>query len=375
MVLLQRQTSSPATYSVGYGADDSYYTTLNPYQSKSDRSSLNEDPENRYVDRNTHGQKNGKLFRFFKRFSFQGLFTIIQYLAFGATCYYAYTTHFELEKANESLVTLNEDFDIIQEELWETTEHLDHANSEFTKLKTKMNSLNRRKNMQLGEDEVQGHDDRTAVTETLVQRHDAQADRISNLQKSIQDIHRAELEEKYGPGPYRVEATVLIEGKRSFFTIETAPNDLMPHSVRTFMELVESGLYDGTVFIHDTEHITLASPMGTEGEAKPQELTKTLVFPEYSDLFPHDKFTLGFSGRPGGPDFYINMGNNSVDHGPGGQVAHALVEEADSCFGKIIIGKDIVNKFHAMQKKAESLQGEKLLFSEIERMKVLPRRS
>jgi len=57
-----------------------------------------------------------------------------------------------------------------------------------------------------------------------------------------------------------------------------------------------------------------------------------LAFPDYSDEFPHQPWTLGFTGRPGGPDWYINKVDNSKGHGPGGQKQHALDEQGDSCF-------------------------------------------
>jgi hypothetical protein len=47
---------------------------------------------------------------------------------------------------------------------------------------------------------------------------------------------------------------------------------------------------------------------------------------------------MGFTGRPGGPDFYINKMDNTEAHGPGGQHQHSLEEFADACFAKIIDG-------------------------------------
>ena len=80
--------------------------------------------------------------------------------------------------------------------------------------------------------------------------------------------------------------------------------------------------------------------------ALPNEVSKDtsnqLSFPEYSPEFPHVENTVGFATRPGGPDFYINTSDNSKPHGPGGQTQHALVEEADSCFGKIVRGLDLL---------------------------------
>ena len=78
----------------------------------------------------------------------------------------------------------------------------------------------------------------------------------------------------------------------------------------------------------------------------PDEVTANtsnhLIFPEYSPEFPHLENTVGFGTRPGGPDFYINTSDNSKPHGPGGQTQHVLVEEADSCFGKIVRGHDLL---------------------------------
>ena len=48
---------------------------------------------------------------------------------------------------------------------------------------------------------------------------------------------------------------------------------------------------------------------------------------------------LNTKGRPGGPDFYINKVDNTHAHGPGGQVQHALHEEGDACFGRIVKGQ------------------------------------
>ena len=67
-----------------------------------------------------------------------------------------------------------------------------------------------------------------------------------------------------------------------------------------------------------------------------------MPFQEYHEDYPHDQYTLGYAGRPGGPDFYINKINNSMNHGPGGQKIHDLHEEADPCFGKVIKGIELL---------------------------------
>jgi len=65
-----------------------------------------------------------------------------------------------------------------------------------------------------------------------------------------------------------------------------------------------------------------------------------LAFPDYNDEHPHLPWTVGYTGRPGGPDWYINKVDNSKGHGPGGQSQHLLDEQGDSCFGTISIEGD-----------------------------------
>lgn len=65
-----------------------------------------------------------------------------------------------------------------------------------------------------------------------------------------------------------------------------------------------------------------------------------LAFPDYHPDYPHSAWTIGFTGRPGGPDWYINKVDNTKGHGPGGQSQHALDEQGDSCFGTISIEGD-----------------------------------
>jgi hypothetical protein len=69
-----------------------------------------------------------------------------------------------------------------------------------------------------------------------------------------------------------------------------------------------------------------------------------LAFPDYSEEYPHMEWTLGFAGRPGGPDFYINLDDNTELHGPGGQYQHALEEQGDSCFGRIKTGQEFIQQ-------------------------------
>jgi cyclophilin family peptidyl-prolyl cis-trans isomerase len=78
---------------------------------------------------------------------------------------------------------------------------------------------------------------------------------------------------------------------------------------------------------------------------------KSVLFQEYSDKFPHKKYTVGYAGRPGGPDFYISMKDNSRLHGPGGQSSYEDPSEADPCFAKVIEGTDVAERMKLGQVK------------------------
>jgi hypothetical protein len=177
---------------------------------------------------------------------------------------------------------------------------------------------------------------------------------------------------RYGNPPYYCEFTVAIAVQNEHdadadyeeliktFTIEMAPLEDMPHAVHLFLEQVAHKLWDNGWFYLNGPHVFQAGPQVPDDEEYEALLEKgvdertlalkpfkdlqldSLAFPEYSDKFPHLPWTLGFTGRPGGPDFYINKVDNVKAHGPGGQTHHDLVEHADPCFAKIIAGMDTI---------------------------------
>lgn len=186
--------------------------------------------------------------------------------------------------------------------------------------------------------------------------------------------------QRFGPGPHRVEieleySKVQLTNPnasswpriRSKVVIELAPLDLMPHTVNLFMQQVHHGLWDKCSLISSAHHIFQLGP-SYDNDKKPEPMIgeatdvpnvgedprddpgdqhydhfhakglDKVSFQEYSDKFPHVQWTVGLAGRPGGPDFYINKIDNSLIHGPGGQInRHDLHNEADPCFGKIAL--------------------------------------
>lgn len=152
-----------------------------------------------------------------------------------------------------------------------------------------------------------------------------------------------------------------------------APLESMPHAVHLFLEQVSHGLWNNAWFYINGPHVLQAGPQADEKELEAaiaagederalalrpfRELQlDTLSFPEYSEDFPHVTWTLGFTGRPGGPDFYINKVDNTVAHGPGGQFHHELEEFADSCFAKVVKGFDTMKAMIAAPTVAEKTE-------------------
>ena len=142
-----------------------------------------------------------------------------------------------------------------------------------------------------------------------------------------------------------------LEGNDRYqsLVVEMAPLDSMPHAVHLFLEQVAHNLWNRAWFYVNGPHVLQGGPQANEDDIQDDEEERTvalrpfrerqletMAFPEYSQDFPHVRYTLGFTGRPGGPDFYINKDNNTVAHGPGGQFHHDLDEFADPCFAKVV---------------------------------------
>jgi len=179
------------------------------------------------------------------------------------------------------------------------------------------------------------------------------------MQDNIQLMSRTACIEKYGYGPHFVDVLVQFDshlGKndQGTITVQMAPVDEMPHAVYWFLEQVRRRLYDGNSFHRNAGHVVQAGPAPNFLSPPNPQLKQrfqdagfhSTLFQEYSDKFPHEKYTLGYAGRPGGPDFYINVQDNSKIHGPGGQSNYPDPSEADICFAKVVNGFNVVDRIH-----------------------------
>ena len=190
----------------------------------------------------------------------------------------------------------------------------------------------------------------TLAMSWLQSRQEGLKRKYYHLQEYVQEQSRQHVIEKYGPGPHRVHFRVRrpeSDGSVEDFVIEMAPLNLVPHSVQVFLDMIAGGLWDNTVFYHHatTSHVIAAAPV-VYGTFEPKHLHfdalgySGVSFPEYSPSFPHQVYTVGFSGT--GPNFYINGLDNTDHHGPGGQGHHALPGEADPCFAKVVSGHSVL---------------------------------
>jgi cyclophilin family peptidyl-prolyl cis-trans isomerase len=172
------------------------------------------------------------------------------------------------------------------------------------------------------------------------------------MHTAIQVMSRHRLQQKFGKGPHRVEirlqfdqaSNVDLQQGADRFVIELAPDSEMPHFVYWFLEQAERRLFDGATYHRDSFHVIHGDPISETEESG----SENVLFPEHSSQFTHERYTLGYNGRPGGPDFYINLFNNiktpGKNHGPGGHN-----DDADPCFAKIVDGFDAVERMQRVE--------------------------
>ncbi|KAL7552952.1 hypothetical protein ACHAWF_016199 [Thalassiosira exigua] len=203
--------------------------------------------------------------------------------------------------------------------------------------------------------------------EYVQRREDSLWEKIDILVDKMAGEAAREASEWFGPGPHRVELEIeypqYTEDKepkdwprvRGVFTMEMAPLDLMPVAVNLFLQQIHHKLWNGCSFVINAVHILQAGPHRYTSEGKYDANIDELAgrfkgakldkmpYQEYHAKYPHSAFTVGFAGRPGGPDFYINKMDNKANHGPGGQTHHDLHEEADPCFARLVGGMSIID--------------------------------
>jgi len=202
--------------------------------------------------------------------------------------------------------------------------------------------------------------------EELEEEEEGLVNRIDRLETAIQEVSFQRLTEAYGGGAYRLRVGVIDEvGGKSYFIIETAMVMDMPHAIDHFMRMVEKRLWDGLALVHEPHSkVITATPMTMDdshtwaGQRFTDANLTHMAFNEYSSVYPpphHRKFSVAFSGRPGGPSFYINL-EDEVD----------FSHQHESTFGVVLEGRDVLLKL--------ALQMDKKTMLTIENIEVLSTR-
>jgi len=261
-------------------------------------------------------------------------------------------------EAKEKTVEWKKKIDVINDQIKEEKEKHDMLDKENKRLLINGND-------KIGKTvSMLGH---AYTEEQLRARFYKQKENVKLLKKRLQDLTGREVQERFGKGPHRVKFDVFLpaaggsDKQHASFVVETAPLDVMPHAVHLFLEQVYHHLWDGCAFLLCDAHRVQASPFrdiqltdrSLEKKFKKLDLD-TVAFQEYSEEYPHRKWTLGYSGRPGGPDFYINTDDNSGRFGPAGKESKVLEEEADPCFATVVEGQDVIERMMQLPKINEN---------------------
>lgn len=262
--------------------------------------------------------------------------------------------------------TLEQAFNRTKAELVVAKQHKERVTTQWNKEKEHTSSL--QKEIEYLTSELTNIKSQTLgdskLAETLQHINDMLEQQTNHLQTEIQRTARKAVLDQFGEGPYKVELKLdfppetSVEGTEDTVVLEMASLDLMPHSVHLFMEQVSHKLLDGCSFHRNAGHVVQGGPVPyyKNPSAKVRELFHDadlvhVSFQEYHKEYPHEQYTVGYAGRPGGPDFYISVANNTQNHGPGGQTSYKNKEEADPCFAKVVEGFEAVERMHKMPVK------------------------
>jgi len=151
--------------------------------------------------------------------------------------------------------------------------------------------------------------------------------------------------DRYENGQYRFKVNIRDrQGALRYFVIETAMLAEMPHAIDHFFRMVEKKLWNGLALVHEPHSLIVsATPMLTDeshawaGQRFIDANLTHMAFTEHSPTYPpphHRLYTVAFSGKPGGPGFYISL-ENELEYS----------QEQESTFGVVMEGRDVLYQF------------------------------
>lgn len=139
-------------------------------------------------------------------------------------------------------------------------------------------------------------------------------DELVRLQGAIRRRNIAQCLMLFGEPPYRVEFTLDLPGPAKSFTVEFNQLDGMPHTILTFLTLVDAALYTGTAL-----HVSADSIVGGDPQRASRQIQSTLTrqyaqlgfgldplwFDEVSPQSPCNRYSFGLWNR--GPDIFVPL--------------------------------------------------------------------
>ena len=159
---------------------------------------------------------------------------------------------------------------------------------------------------------------------------------------------------RYGSGPFYIQFFVKFPGyaykasDKDSFVVELPSLWELPHSVHTFLELVESKLYDGSTIASSSNNSILSIGGNTNASTKLERQFKkygyhddsVLYFEESSMTYPClTKHSIGFTDH--GPGLDIYMADNAVSG-----------NEAKTCLGRVVRGMKTLGRIETVTKTA-----------------------
>lgn len=152
---------------------------------------------------------------------------------------------------------------------------------------------------------------------------------------------------RHGKGPYYVQFLLKFRGDiDSFsFVVELPSRKQLPHSVLTFLSLVESNFYDGTTFLSTPDRVLLIdSKPGSSAllENKLRTLglggDSALSFAEEASSFHCGIHSVGFVGL--GPALEVHLSDD-------------FSRNRHACFGRIVRGLQILSRVEQVVGRGE----------------------
>jgi hypothetical protein len=192
---------------------------------------------------------------------------------------------------------------------------------------------------------------------------DTMIERIDTMEKQIQDFSAKSVIQQWGDGPHRVQVHVRDPDTNTThtFLMELAMLMEQPHSVHHFLKMVDRKVWDGLTLVHGTSSdAIMATPVSLErhewaGQRFVDANLTTMAFTEYSATYPpphHHKYSVAFSGRPGGPDFYISMEDDLELH------------DHESAFALVVEGREVLDRFFLKKENNDKGNSDQMMIIE-----------